>query len=120
LLRRALARRDGLLLGLALDLCVPPLALLQAMLLALLAATGLLAATAPATAWPWAAMALAGALNLAFAATVLVAWCAFGRDLVTAAELVTAPLYAVRKLTIYARFVTRRQRHWVRTGRDRS
>jgi cellulose synthase/poly-beta-1,6-N-acetylglucosamine synthase-like glycosyltransferase len=119
MLRRALARRDAMLLGLALDLCVPPLALLQAMLLALLPITGLLVAVAPAAAWPRAAMVFAGALNLAFTGAALLAWRAFGRDLVSAAELAAAPLYVLRKLPVYARFVTHRQRHWVRTGRDR-
>ncbi|MGN6526972.1 MAG: glycosyltransferase family 2 protein [Burkholderiaceae bacterium] len=118
LLRRALARRDLPLLGLALDLCVPPLALLQTMLFALLCATAALAAVAPRAAWPCAAMAFAGLLNLVFVATVLVAWRGFGRDLVSLAELAAVPLYVVRKLPMYARFLTHRQRHWVRTGRD--
>lgn len=116
LLARGLRRGDRRVVLMALDLCVPPLALLAALLFAVLAASAVLAALSPAIA----AARVAGTLALAFLGAVLTAWAAFGRDLVSATELAAIPLYVVRKLPIYVRFLTGRQRHWVRTGRDPS
>lgn len=113
MLARAAARGDRRLLGLALDLAVPPLALLAG-LLALdaglaLAAWGCGAGTAPVV--------VAGALLAAFLLSVLGAWFARGRDLVRFAELLSVPWYVAAKLPVYLRFIVRRQRAWVRTDR---
>ena len=113
MLARAVARGDRRLLGLALDLAVPPLALLAG-LLALdaglaLAAWACGAGTAPVVA----AAALLGAFLLA----VLTAWFARGRDLVRFTELMSVPWYVAAKLPVYLRFIVRRQRAWVRTDR---
>ena len=113
MLARAVARGDRRLLGLALDLAVPPLALLAG-LLALdaglaLAAWGCGAGIAPVVA--------AGALLGAFLLAVLTAWFARGRDLVRFTELMSVPWYIAAKLPVYLRFIVRRQRAWVRTDR---
>jgi cellulose synthase/poly-beta-1,6-N-acetylglucosamine synthase-like glycosyltransferase len=113
LLRAALARRDVRLLGLALDLAVPPLALLAG----LLALDGLLSLAAwllggGAAAWGWAA-----ALLSAFFCSILLAWAARGRDLVRLTELLAVPWYIVAKVPIYLRFIVRRQKDWIRTDR---
>ena len=89
------------LAGMALDLCVPPLALL-ALALALLAATGATAAL------------VAAAL---LAAAVLAAWWRHGQDLPLAA-LACAPLYALAKIPLYSRFLMKRQVDWVRARRQ--
>ena len=113
MLARAVARGDRRLLGLALDLAVPPLALLAG-LLALdaglaLGAWGCGAGIAPVVA--------AGALLGAFLLAVLTAWSARGRDLVRFTELLSVPWYIAAKLPVYLRFIVRRQRAWVRTDR---
>jgi cellulose synthase/poly-beta-1,6-N-acetylglucosamine synthase-like glycosyltransferase len=113
LMRQALRRADWGLFGLALDLAVPPLALLVMLTAALwLAAT--LAAWLGAGTAPWLACTLLLAW-LAFA--VLAAWARWGRDVLGPWQLLGAPLYAVSKLAIYLRFWSRREKDWVRTDR---
>ncbi len=110
----ASVRRGRLwLLALALDLAVPPLSALAmgAMgALAALAACGLLAGN-------WGpALLLASAVGLA-GVGVLGAWARFGRPTLPARALARAPLYALGKVGLYAGFVWRPQRAWVRTAR---
>ncbi len=110
---RAVAGGDARLLGLALDLSVPPLALLAG-LLVVDAALALAAGLAGAGAAPlW----LAGGLCSTFLAAVLAAWAVQGRDLVRLRELMSVPWYIAAKLPVYLRFVVKRQRAWVRTDR---
>jgi cellulose synthase/poly-beta-1,6-N-acetylglucosamine synthase-like glycosyltransferase len=101
-------------LALAADLAVPPLALLALVQGAALAAAALALALG-AGALPLAVAAAALAL---FAAAIALAWTRHGRGVVSARELLGAPLYALRKLPLYVRFLTRRQRDWVRTERE--
>jgi cellulose synthase/poly-beta-1,6-N-acetylglucosamine synthase-like glycosyltransferase len=116
LLAAAWRRRDARLLGLALDLCVPPLALLAALLVAGTVLATLLswwiADIGPGLAY--------GLLSGAFGAAVLLAWWTRGRDLVRPLELLSIPVYIAARLPVYARFVVRRERRWVRTDRDSS
>ena len=103
--------------ALALDLCIPPLALLSA-LVALSCAFGawmIGLGEAGQVVAPAAALLSA----LAFAGTVLLAWWSAGRRWVSFSELVLAPVYVLRKLPVYASFVLRRQKEWVRTSRHR-
>ena len=97
---QALARGDVRLLAFALDLCVPPLALV------FLLAVGLLALS-----WVF----LVHLMMLG--AAVLLAWVGYGRKVVPLGTLACAPLYAAAKLPLYARFLVRRQVEWVRTRR---
>jgi cellulose synthase/poly-beta-1,6-N-acetylglucosamine synthase-like glycosyltransferase len=114
LLGAAWRQRDARLVGMALDLCVPPLALLAALLVAGTTAAGLLswwiADAGPALAY--------GLLLGCFGAAVLLAWWLRGRELVRLFELLSIPVYIAAKLPVYARFVVRRERRWVRTDRD--
>ncbi len=108
-----LARRNRHLLGMALDLSVPPLALLAGVACAacLLAAAGV---ACGGSAWGL----LGPAVDLSMlACAVLVAWAVSGRDLVRFGELLSIPWYVVSKLPLYLRFFLRRQREWVRTAR---
>ena len=113
MLARALARADGRLLGLALDLSVPPLALLAGLLL-VDGGLGLAAWFIGGFAAP---LALAAGLCGAFLAAVLGAWTVHGRDLVRFRELMSVPWYIAAKLPVYLRFLVKRQRAWVRTDR---
>jgi cellulose synthase/poly-beta-1,6-N-acetylglucosamine synthase-like glycosyltransferase len=115
LLASAWRRRDRQLLGMALDLCVPPLALLASMLLAGTLLAGLVSL------WLGDA-ALVGAYGLLlaiFGVGALLAWGARGRDLVRLVELLSIPWYVVAKLPVYVRFLVRREKRWVRTERDK-
>ena len=113
LLGQALRRGDWGMLGLALDLAVPPLALLVLVTVALWGLAAL-AMRVGASVWPWWLCSLLLAL---LAGAVLAAWGRWGRDVLSALQLLGAPLYAVSKLAIYLRFWSRRQKDWVRTDR---
>lgn len=117
LLWRSLRRRNGAGLALALDLCIPPLALL-ALLVIVSCAFG---AWMAGSGWQGGVLAAAAAaLSLAgFALAVLLAWSSAGRRWVRLSELATAPLYVLKKIPLYAGFVFRRQKEWVRTTRER-
>lgn len=113
LLIQAAKRGDGLLLGFALDLAVPPLAMLAGAMM-LTCGLALSGALLGATATPLALSAsLLGMLTL----TVLIGWRLRGRDLVSLAELLTAPWYVLARIPIYLRFAFKRQKRWIRTDR---
>ncbi len=115
MVKTAIGRRDWRLAGMALDLCVPPLALLAVSLIfGTLLATGVSAWTETPE-----IVVLYGALLVMFALAALVAWMLRGTDLVRLAELLTIPLYIGAKIPLYIRFVWRRQKQWVRTDRDK-
>jgi len=101
------------LLAMALDLAVPPLALL-ALMLAAFDSLGL---------FLFFTMSITGPLLLAivassiFAFSIVVAWWQYGRDLIPFRQLILAPLYAAVKIPLYARFLLNRERKWIRTKR---
>lgn len=113
MLREALGRRDWRLLGLALDLAVPPLALLVLLAFALWALAGA-AAWAGVGAAAWVA---ASGLLASLGAAVLAAWLRWGRGVLSPWDLLRAPWYVLSKLGVYLRFWSRRQKDWVRTER---
>ena len=111
----ALVRGQPALLALALDLCVPPLALLVLMLTGLVVLGALVAVLgAPNAPWIVAASTLAGVT-----AAVLLAWGRFGRAVLSLRELLSSPAYAIAKLPMYARLLGSRQAEWIRTRRDK-
>jgi cellulose synthase/poly-beta-1,6-N-acetylglucosamine synthase-like glycosyltransferase len=106
--------RSADLLALALDLCVPPTALLAL----LVAASWVLCAILfylTAAAWPLALASLAGLL---MAASVLISWRAYGRHIMTLGTLLLSIIYPLRKIPLYLRFLVARQVDWVRSKRD--
>jgi cellulose synthase/poly-beta-1,6-N-acetylglucosamine synthase-like glycosyltransferase len=107
--------RRGEAVALALDLLVPPLALL-AMLIAASAAVGAWMSSRDILVG-WSAIPLV-VTPCVFAATILLAWWRAGRQWVSLAELLTVPWYMLRKLPLYALFLVRRQKAWVRTSRQ--
>jgi cellulose synthase/poly-beta-1,6-N-acetylglucosamine synthase-like glycosyltransferase len=115
LVASAWRRRDRQLLGMALDLCVPPLALLAAMLLVGTLLAGLVSFWLGDPTLVF----VHGLLLAVFALSALMAWALRGRDLVRLIELLSIPLYVVAKLPVYVRFVVRREKRWVRTERDK-
>lgn len=102
------------LLGLALELSVPPLSLLFCIWVAAL--------TLAMVAW-W-------QINLAIPAMILIgdaallvlaigaAWAKYGRERLPLSVLLLAPVYVLGKLPIYLKFLVRRQKAWVRTERS--
>jgi N-acetylglucosaminyldiphosphoundecaprenol N-acetyl-beta-D-mannosaminyltransferase len=114
LLGRAMTERNLGLAALALDMCVPPLALFM-----LVAMT----AFAASAAFLWIArttlpLLLATAALAIFGAAVILAWTRFGRAALSFAEMASAPFYALWKIPLYLRFLVKREAQWIRTRRD--
>lgn len=115
LLRSAITRRNGALLAMVLDMCVPPLALL----VMLSALYGGLIGTLSLAGWvlPWLlTLALVNVAIIGIA--VLFGWWRVGRRWIRMVELLTAPAYVVQKIPVYLGFLARRQAQWIRTRRD--
>ncbi|SEN47984.1 Glycosyltransferase, catalytic subunit of cellulose synthase and poly-beta-1,6-N-acetylglucosamine synthase [Duganella sp. CF517] len=113
LLEGLLKGRPGMV-GMALDLAVPPLALLVLMVLALGALTAVFTLFGGGAGPLLAAVALLAALGVA----VLVAWWRYGRKILSAANLAMAVLYVFWKVPVYIGFLVNRQVEWVRSKRD--
>jgi hypothetical protein len=110
---QAVRRGRPWLLGMALDLAVPPLALLC--LLWILVA-GVAAFVAVREGHPRSAL-IAGGSGVLLLLAVFLAWVRHGRRHVPGHVLAFAPIYVLWKLPLYAAFFFRRQREWVRTER---
>ncbi len=114
LLLDSLKSRDSNLLAMALDLCVPPLALL------ILAVSGLWIVSAidylfTGAVFPLAATTIAA---VQIACAILLSWSAYGRQTLSFGDLLLGFLYPLRKISLYIRFVVARQMEWVRSKRD--
>lgn len=115
LLWQSLRSMNVALFAMALDLCVPPLALL---VLLLVATTTLYAGF-----W-WVSGAGGLALQLAIASlfmvglAVLMAWFRFGREIIGFKQLCRVPMYVLAKIPLYLLFLIKRQATWVRSKRD--
>ncbi|QOG22156.1 glycosyltransferase family 2 protein [Bradyrhizobium sp. SEMIA] len=110
----AIKRRDLNLLGLVLDLIVPPLSLLIVLTLASLF-QGALVFFWTDTAAPFA---ISLGSTAVFVLAVMVLWSRFGRDFCSLADLLKVPIYVLAKIPLYLKFILNRQRVWVRTDRD--
>lgn len=114
LLWRALVARDPLLLGMVLDVAVPPLAAL------ILSLVGLMLLD---VGWWWMSdhilpAGVTFASLLVMAVNILFAWWREGRRIIAIQELLGLPLYVLAKIPVYIRVFTKRQVEWVRTKRD--
>jgi cellulose synthase/poly-beta-1,6-N-acetylglucosamine synthase-like glycosyltransferase len=114
LLARGIAHGDRMLIALALDMCVPPVALLTLVSLGVFLLT-----LASFLAFDLAApvMAAGGAL-LALGLAVLLSWRRFGQHVISLKDLFSALGYAFWKVPLYLKFVVSRQVEWVRSKRD--
>jgi cellulose synthase/poly-beta-1,6-N-acetylglucosamine synthase-like glycosyltransferase len=106
--------RSADLLALALDLCVPPTALLALLVAAIWVSCAILFYLT-AAAWP---LALASLAALLMAASVLMSWRAYGRHIMTLGTLLLSIIYPLWKIPLYLRFLVARQVDWVRSKRD--
>ncbi len=114
LLASAFRRKDVGLLGLAVDLVMPPLSLL-ALIVTAVFSLNLAIFLVDDLAWP---------LNLSvitfglFVMAIAMAWYGWGRRIVSFPSLLIIPFYVLSKIPLYLRFLTKRQSTWVKTGRD--
>lgn len=114
MLWQGLSGRGKGVLALALDMLVPPLALLAVLLMASL----LMSLAWSLLAGVHAALVLMLCEVALFFVAVTCAWWGFGRDLVSPAQVPALAGYVMSKLPIYAQFLVKRQMDWVRSKRD--
>jgi cellulose synthase/poly-beta-1,6-N-acetylglucosamine synthase-like glycosyltransferase len=114
LLLGSLARGNLPGVALATDLMVPPLALL----LLLIGAHWLVGLTLYAAGGALPPLLLATLAALLLALSVLLAWLRYGREFIPFSALALAPLYALGKVPLYAKFLHARQKAWVRSRRN--
>jgi cellulose synthase/poly-beta-1,6-N-acetylglucosamine synthase-like glycosyltransferase len=112
---KALLNRNGPLLAMCIDVCIPPLALLgmllglNAIAVSLLFGWGWVAPSAATVAWT---------AVLVFGVAVFIGWWRVGRRWVSPMDLLSIPFYIAAKLPIYMGFVLRKPVSWIKTRRD--
>lgn len=112
---KALLRRNGKLLAMCIDVCIPPLALLGALLLL----NALLVSLFLAGGWvSQTTILVAGSAVVVFGSAIAIGWWRVGRRWVSAADLMMVPLYIAAKIPIYIGFVFRKPVSWIKTRRD--
>jgi cellulose synthase/poly-beta-1,6-N-acetylglucosamine synthase-like glycosyltransferase len=114
LLALALRKFNGALLVFALDLSVPPIALLTLLLTMVWSASAglylFMHISAP--------IIISTLALLLLALGIAVAWRKYGRQILSLGDLARAGTYVLWKIPLYARFLTNRQSEWVRSKRD--
>lgn len=114
LLIKGVLTLNGGLLSLALDLSVPPIALLTLCAAAAWVAAALLYGIERADLPLLLASAAVSLLTL----SVLTSWARYARGILPLRSLIFAVAYALWKIPVYVRFLAGRQMEWVRTKRD--
>ena|ERR1700683_5223954 len=114
LLLDAILKMDLKLLTLALDLSVPPLALLTLVT----SAVWFVSAVFYALTREQAPLVIASTAAALLVLAVTLSWMRFGRHILSLTDLAQAFLYALWKIPVYAKFLVARQLDWVRSRRD--
>jgi cellulose synthase/poly-beta-1,6-N-acetylglucosamine synthase-like glycosyltransferase len=115
LLASSVSRQGNVnLLALALDLSVPPLALLSLLVTAVWCAGAILYVYTKA-ALP---LRIASADIVLLVLAVFMSWHRYGRQAITLGKLALAAFYALWKIPLYTRFLFARQVSWVRSKRN--
>ena len=116
LLRDSVRLMNRDLLAVALDLCVPPLALLL-LQIAMIWIAALILFVFTKLDSPLLVASLNGG-GIGWVRAVLFSWFRYGRHIITLTSLAHALIYAMMKVPMYARFVFSRQREWIRSKRE--
>lgn len=112
---QGIRKLDKNLLAMAFDLSVPPLALLAALLIGDVIATGVVCMLL-GTAQLAFQIALFGVVILVMA--IGVAWWGWGRKIISLSTLLLVPVYVALKIPHYIKFLFKRQKAWNKTERD--
>ncbi|AFZ02571.1 glycosyltransferase family 2 protein [Calothrix sp. PCC 6303] len=102
------------LLGVALDICIPPLSLLVVIWIGLLVSSLLLGIVGSF----WIPAMIATAAGVALILAIFTAWWKFSRDDLPLSQLLSIPIYILWKIPLYLKFFVQPQKAWVRTERD--
>jgi cellulose synthase/poly-beta-1,6-N-acetylglucosamine synthase-like glycosyltransferase len=114
LLLDSVLKFDIRLMSMALDLAVPPLALLTLANVVIWIGSGLLFVVTKVAAPLIIATVSLSLLTL----SVFVSWGRYGRHVISLADLALGMYYAIMKIPLYAKFLVTRQMDWVRSKRD--
>jgi len=114
LLAAAAAARNVDLLAIAVDLSVPPLALL----LLLVVTVWLLSLLSCIFARELLPIGIASVAAALLGLSVLISWGFYGRRIISLRSLGFAAIYALWKIPLYAKFLVSREMNWVRSKRD--
>jgi cellulose synthase/poly-beta-1,6-N-acetylglucosamine synthase-like glycosyltransferase len=114
LLVRAITRLRPRLLGLAMEMSVPPVSLL---LIAWVILFSVCLVSWQLAEGHWAPVVMLLTMAVLAAGAVFLAWAKFGRRTLPMLSLFAAPLYIAWKLPVYGKLLTARERKWVRTDR---
>jgi cellulose synthase/poly-beta-1,6-N-acetylglucosamine synthase-like glycosyltransferase len=106
---------DLRLIAMAMDLSIPPLALLALAISTYLAITCLFFLFSGISV----PVIIACVTCSLFSVSILLAWWRYEREFLPLGRLVAAPTYAIKKLPLYVRFVADRQRMWIKGDRER-
>lgn len=113
LIKQSILQKNWRLLALALDIGVPPLALLVLLTVSGLVITGVYALFFGG----YVAFYTLLLSFFFFAMILIVTWWRFGQDYLTFKELMGIPIYIISKLSVYSSFLFKRQTAWVKTSR---
>ncbi len=114
LMWKGLVRRNSALVAMALDLSVPPLALLTL----LVGGVMLISLGLNYAGGSYVPLALSAAASAMLTLAVLVAWYRYGRHVIGFWQLCKVPMYVLKKIPMYIFFFIKRQSSWVRSKRD--
>lgn len=110
----SIKKRNLKMLGLALDLIVPPLAVLALSTTLLFVLILGFHFFLPMN---WLVFYITF-IQLILISSVMLAWLFFGRQVISLKQLCYAPIYALNKIPLYIKFFIDRQVEWVRSKRD--
>jgi len=114
MLSEGIRQRKIGVIAMALDLCVPPVALLMLLVIALFSGA-LLFGLVTGVLWP---LALSAVVLSVLGSAVLLSWWRYGKQILSAQNLGMAVIYMLAKIPLYLKFLVSRQVEWVRSKRD--
>ena len=114
LVTTAFRKRNWPLLAMALDLAVPPLALLSLLVAAAVVSSAWLGLLSGQLLPLW----VSGGTLALLVSAISIARSRFAQSVLSSRDLAWAPLYALSKVPMYLLFIIRRQKNWVRTVRN--
>ena len=115
LLAQSIVKRDINLLAMALDLAVPPLALLVTLLVGYAGITGAILIFYDIGHLPFQLTVFSLAILVV---AIAFAWWGWGKNIISLTTLLLLPIYALLKIPHYIKFLFNRQKIWNKTERD--
>ncbi|NOY69185.1 MAG: glycosyltransferase family 2 protein [Deltaproteobacteria bacterium] len=117
LLRHSIRFKRIDLLGLSMELMIPPLSILfflWSIAMAILTSLSLLNLVI------WAPAIVSAGLGALLALTILLGWLNFGRDILSFETLLKTPCYLFSKVPIYFSFIKNPEKRWIKTKREKA